>query len=159
MAQTSPAEGEDQKVKSKKINWSVALPILIGDGFHNIADGLVIGFAFKSCAIAKAWKLVYVTVLHEVPQEISDFAVLVTRGRMHWAPATGLNFLSGLTTVVGAIIAYEVDVDSGVQGVILAGGAGVYLYVAMTELGPVVAKLAGDGSKGALARLLAFALG
>jgi len=73
--------------------------------------------------------------------------------------ALTLNFMSGLSTVIGAIITYSSDVGSGVEGAILAAGAGVYLYVATTELGPAVGDLMGDRALGSVARLLSFAVG
>lgn len=145
---------------AKGIDWTVAVPILFGDMFHNLADGLAMGTAFKTCKASFAWKLTAVTVLHEAPQEIADFAVLVTRGRMHWGMAAAFNLLSGLATVLGAIITYSADVSYGVEGVIMAAGGGVYMYVAMTELGASVTELGkGEGYAGAFIRFLCFAVG
>jgi len=145
---------------AKGVDWTVAVPILFGDMFHNLADGLVMGTAFKICTASFGWKLTAVTVLHEAPQEVSDFAVLVTHGRMHWGKAAVFNFLSGLSTVLGAVITYSADVSAGVEGVIMAAGAGVYLFVAVTELGPSVTDLfKGERFAGAFMRLLCFAVG
>merc|ERR1719343_1878609 len=156
-----PTNGEtDQEPeKVKGTSWLVSFPILFGDMFHNFSDGLVLGVAFKTCGASFGWKLAWVTVLHEVPQELSDFAVLITKGKM-WGPkAPVLNFLSGCSTIVGAIVTYSMDVSQGVEGVILAAGAGVYLYVAMTELGPAVGDLLRSRALGAIARILCFAVG
>merc|ERR1719343_205127 len=126
-------------------SWLVSFPILFGDMFHNFSDGLVLGVAFKTCGSSFGWKLAWVTVLHEVPQELSDFAVLITKGKMWWPKA--------------AILTYSMDVSQGVEGVILAAGAGVYLYVAMTELGPAVGDLLRSRALGSIARILCFAVG
>jgi zinc transporter ZupT len=142
-----------------RTSWLVSFPILFGDMFHNFSDGLVLGVAFKTCGPSFGWKLTWITVLHEVPQELSDFAVLITKGKMWWPKATVLNFLSGCSTIVGAIITYSMDVSQGVEGAILASGAGVYLYVAMTELGPAVGDLLKDRALGSIARILSFAVG
>jgi zinc transporter ZupT len=145
---------------SEGMDWTVCTPILFGDAFHNLADGLVLGTAFKICTSSFGWKLTGITIAHEIPQEISDFGVLITRGRMGPAKATLGNFLSGLTTVLGAIITYSADVSVGVEGTILAAGGGVYLYVAMTELGPAVTDLRkGEAWAASIQRLLAFAFG
>mmetsp|Transcript_21335 Transcript_21335/g.66563 ORF Transcript_21335/g.66563 Transcript_21335/m.66563 type:complete len:646 (+) Transcript_21335:71-2008(+) len=162
----TPAEAADSEQGNVEkgnqgIDWAVCVPILFGDCFHNLADGLVIGTAFKTCTSSFGWKLTGVTILHEIPQEISDFAVLITKGRMKPIPATIGNFLSGLSTVVGAIITYSIDVSAGVEGIILTAGGGVYLYVAMTELGPMVTDLVqgSDAAMDSIKRLLAFTIG
>jgi len=144
---------------TRRTSWLVSFPILFGDMFHNFSDGLVLGVAFKTCGSSFGWKLAWVTVLHEVPQELSDFAVLITKGGMWWPKAAVLNFISGCSTIIGAIITYQLDVSQGVEGAILASGAGVYLYVAMTELGPAVGDLANSRALGALSRVLCFAVG
>jgi zinc transporter ZupT len=156
---TTNGETDQEPQKVKGTSWLVSFPILFGDMFHNFSDGLVLGVAFKTCGASFGWKIAGVTVLHEIPQELSDFAVLITKGRMAWPMALTLNFMSGLSTVVGAIITYSIDVSSGVEGALLAAGAGVYLYVAMTDLGPAVGELMGDRALGAVARLLSFAVG
>ncbi|CAK0824216.1 unnamed protein product [Prorocentrum cordatum] len=156
---TGNGEVDEEPQKSRSTSWLVSFPILFGDMFHNFSDGLVLGVAFKTCGASFGWKIAWVTVLHELPQEFSDFAVLITKGRMAWPMALTLNFMSGLSTVIGAIITYSSDVGSGVEGAILAAGAGVYLYVATTELGPAVGDLMGDRALGSVARLLSFAVG
>jgi zinc transporter ZupT len=152
-------QNKAEQVGALGTSWLVSFPILFGDMFHNLSDGLVLGVAFKTCGSSFGWKLAWVTVLHEVPQELSDFAVLITKGRMWWPKATILNFLSGCSTIVGAIITYSMDVSQEVEGAILAAGAGVYLYVAMTELGPAVGDLLRGRAFGSIARVLAFAVG
>eukprot|EP00440_Ansanella_granifera_P075400 gb/GFBE01081826.1/.p1 GENE.gb/GFBE01081826.1/~~gb/GFBE01081826.1/.p1 ORF type:complete len:514 (+),score=101.51 gb/GFBE01081826.1/:1-1542(+) len=142
---------------------SIAGPVILGDMFHNLADGFVIGTAFKSCDVAFAMKITAVTMAHEIPQELADFLVLIGRAKLHWCKATLLNFFSGLATLVGAVVAHSAQVSQESEGIILAIGAGVYIYVAATELGPSVAHL--DMKPGvsplltSLTRLLGFALG
>jgi zinc transporter ZupT len=123
-------------------NWmAIAGPIIFGDVFHNAADGFVIGAAFKNCDDGFAWKLVFVTVLHELPQEIVDFFILINDAGMRWQWATVANFLSSLSTVLCAIIACAADIGQNEEGYILSYGAGVFLFVAMTELGGSVVQL------------------
>lgn len=152
-------EEKPEEEGTPRTSWLVSFPILFGDMFHNFSDGLVLGVAFKTCGSSFGWKLAWITVLHEVPQELADFAVLITKGKMWWPKAAVLNFLSGCSTIVGAIITYDMDVSQGVEGVILAAGAGVYLYVAMTELGPAVGDLLRSRALGSVARVLCFAVG
>jgi len=150
--------------KSRRSAVSIGGPVLLGDFFHNLADGIVIGAAFASCDASFAWKLTGVTVLHELPQEIADFCVLVTAAGMKWYWALLANFVSGLSTLVGGLAAYGSNIiGSNDQGRILAFGAGVYLYVAMTQLGGYVtqlrAKTRREAALGSCARILCFVVG
>ncbi|CAE8615842.1 unnamed protein product [Polarella glacialis] len=147
-----------------RAQMSIAGPVIFGDMFHNLADGFVLGAAFKSCDPSFAMKITLVTMAHEVPQELADFMILVHHAGMNWKLAALVNFLSGCSTLVGAVIAHGIDVSEEVEGLTLAAGAGIYLYVAATELGPSVAHLprlqrGSSLCNASLARLLAFALG
>lgn len=140
-----------------------ALPVLFGDALHNASDGLVIGVAFRSCTTKFAWILIGVTIAHEVPQELGDFVILVQRAGMKWYWALLSNFFSGMTTVVAALVAYGIDISTNAEGVLLAYGAGVYIFVAITELGPGITKL-GDGDQkekvaASLKQLIGFIIG
>ena len=121
---------------------AVVGPILLGDGLHNVTDGFVLGVAFRTCDRSVAWGLVVPLILHELPQEIADFIVLVTEAKLHWSMAVALNVLSGLTCLVGALIGFGVDMRSATKGCFLGAGGGTFLYIALTELGPAVAHFA-----------------
>jgi len=115
--------------------WFVAIPVELGDFFHNFADGLVIGIAFRYCDIGFAWKIVGISVAHELPQELADIHVLVNKAGLHWSTATIFNVISGSAVLIGSCLTYFVDIGSSVQGLLLALGAGVFLFVGMTQLG------------------------
>jgi len=141
-------------------NWrAIAMVVFFGDLFHNFSDGLVIGTAFKNCSDSFAWKLIGGTFGHELPQEMADIVVLMTRAgfKVHWALA--FNFLSSLSTLIGALITYGTDVGMNGEGCILAYGAGVYLFLAVTELGPNVVELGKVGLVHSVIRLVPFVLG
>ena len=78
--------------------------LLYGDGIHNFIDGLIIASSF---IISIPFGIVtsLLILAHELPQEISDFGVLVyggfTKGK-----ALFYNFLSQLTAVLGGILGY-----------------------------------------------------
>ncbi|CAE8631809.1 unnamed protein product [Polarella glacialis] len=162
----SPGSSQEPKITliEGRAQMSIAGPVIFGDMFHNLADGFVLGAAFKSCDPSFGLKITLVTMAHEVPQELADFMILVHHAGMNWKLAALVNFLSGCSTLVGAVIAHGMDVSGEVEGMTLAAGAGIYLYVAATELGPSVAHLprlqrGSSLCKASLARLLAFALG
>lgn len=112
---------------------------LIGDGFHNFIDGIVIAASFLV-----SLKLGLVTTLaiifHEIPQELGDFAVLVYGGFTK-QKALGYNFISGLTALVGAVSGYLLsDSVRGFSGFILPLTAGGFIYIAASDLIPEIHK-------------------
>ena len=80
------------------------LMIIIGDGFHNFVDGILIAAAFL-----QSTELGVVTaaaiIAHEIPQEIGDFVILLHSGYSKLA-ALLLNLLSSVAMLVGALLAY-----------------------------------------------------
>jgi zinc and cadmium transporter len=78
--------------------------IMIGDTFHNFVDGVLIAAAFLA-----DHQLGVVTALaiiaHEIPQEVSDFLILLHSG-FSKTRALVLNMLSSAAMVAGGVIAY-----------------------------------------------------
>lgn len=109
--------------------------ILVGDGIHNIADGVILGGAFlidPSVGIATAIGL----ALHEIPQEIVEFGVLLRAGYTR-KRAVFLNLLSASGIFVGTILVM-VLAEYMVEYVwILTGiAAGNLLFLAASDLLP-----------------------
>lgn len=154
-------EGEVATTVNKNYMLAVAGPVLFGDFVHNLVDGMVIGFAMKACSSSMTWTIVGVTIAHEAPQEVADFVILVTKAKMPWLWALLANASTAIFSVfLGAIISYEVDVSHNVEGIFLAFGAGVYIFVALTELGSSVVNLSKEQPVlDSLLRLLCFAVG
>ncbi len=78
--------------------------ILLGDGLHNFLGGLGVAGVFLidvRLGIA-AW---LAAAAHEVPQELGDFGVLI-HGGLNRSKALVLNLLSGLTFLIGSLVAY-----------------------------------------------------
>jgi zinc and cadmium transporter len=115
---------------------------LIGDGFHNFLDGLVIAGAF--CVSVKIGIITTIAVVfHEIPQELGDFGVLIYGGFTR-VRALFFNFLSGLTSMLGALVGYFlVQAVSGLSVFFLALTAGGFLYVASSDLIPELHKQKG----------------
>jgi len=112
---------------------------LIGDGFHNFIDGMVIAASF-----IVSLKLGIVTtlavILHEIPQELGDFGVLVYGG-FSKQKALFYNFISALTAIFGAIIGYFIsDFAKGFSNFILPLTAGGFIYIATSDLIPEIHK-------------------
>ncbi|MDD2647036.1 MAG: ZIP family metal transporter [Patescibacteria group bacterium] len=72
---------------------------LVGDAVHNFIDGLIIGVSFM-VSLPLGLATTVAVVLHEIPQEVADFGVLIYAG-VPVKKALGYNFLSALLAVLG----------------------------------------------------------
>jgi len=129
---------------------------LVGDGCHNFIDGLVIAASFLV-----SFKLGMVTtlaiILHEIPQELSDFAILIYGGFTK-KKALLFNFASALLAVIGALAGYFIsDYIEGFWGFILPLTAGGFIYIATSDLIPELHKE--KDLKRSMAAFLAFLMG
>jgi len=118
---------------------SHALPsrylILVGDGVHNLIDGIAIAAAF---AISPELGLAttFAVTVHEVPQEMADFSILIGGG-FQFRTALLLNFLSGLTAILGAILfwTFAGSLEQYLAWFMTAT-AGMFIYIAGSDLIP-----------------------
>jgi zinc and cadmium transporter len=115
---------------------------LVGDAIHNFIDGLIIAAAFLSGGVNIALGLAttVAVALHEIPQEIGDFAVLVYGGFSR-AKALFYNFLIALIAVAGALVGFFLNtVAQGFMPLLLPFAAGGFLYIASSDLVPELHK-------------------
>lgn len=130
----APDSHHDHRHQHARQDASASL-VLIGDGFHNFVDGVLIAAAFMTDV-----HLGIVTALavaaHEIPQEVGDFAILLRSG-YSTRKALLLNILASMTTVVGALLAY-VSLQDAQQAVpyVLAVAAASFIYIAVADLIP-----------------------
>lgn len=108
---------------------------IIGDGAHNMFDGLAIGASYMiSLPVGIATTLA--VILHEIPQEIGDFGILIHGGLSTWR-ALFFNLVSALFAVIGAIIALSVGPHlKEVLAALLPVTAGGFIYMAGSDLIP-----------------------
>jgi zinc and cadmium transporter len=113
--------------------------ILISDGVHNLIDGLIIGASFLVGTEVGIATTVAV-ILHEIPQEIGDFGVLLHSG-LSKAKALWFNFVSALAAVVGTIIALVIGGTSDFLTIwLIPIAAGGFIYIALSDLIPELHK-------------------
>ena len=113
--------------------------VLFTDGFHNMIDGIIIGASFLvSPHVGIATTLA--VILHEIPQEIGDFAVLIHSGYSK-KRALLLNFLSALASVVGLVFIFVFGniINNGVIWFVPIA-AGGFIYIAVADLIPELHK-------------------
>ena len=129
---------------------------LVGDGVHNFTDGLVIGASFL-INIHFGVVTTLVIILHEIPQEIGDFGVLVYGG-FSKQKALYFNFLIALTCVLGTVGGYFISIYlKDFSAFLLPFTAGGFIYIAACDLVPELHKQL--ALKKSLASMAAFICG
>ncbi len=112
---------------------------LIGDAVHNFVDGMVIAGTFL-VSIPLGIATTIAVFLHEVPQEISDFGVLLHAGFTK-QKALLFNFVSALFAFGGAILVLALNGSiPGLETPLVAFTAGAFIYIAGTDLIPELQK-------------------
>jgi zinc and cadmium transporter len=115
----------------------VVIMNLVGDGAHNLIDGMAIGAAFLIDPAAGIATTIAIA-LHEIPQELGDFGVLV-HGGLSVRRALLFNVLSGLVAVLGVAVALVVGQRvEGFSAALLPITAGSFVYIAAADLIPEI---------------------
>lgn len=129
---------------------------LVGDSLHNFIDGLVIASTFL-VDIKLGIITTLAIALHEIPQEIGDFGVLIHAG-FEKKKALVINFLVALTVLLGGIVGYFASfrIESTVP-YLLPFAAGGFIYIASSDLMPEIRKE--TNLKKSLLSFLIFILG
>uniref|UniRef100_A0A2K6BSA1 Solute carrier family 39 member 5 n=1 Tax=Macaca nemestrina TaxID=9545 RepID=A0A2K6BSA1_MACNE len=115
------------------ITWMV----LLGDGLHNLTDGLAIGAAFSD-GFSSGLSTTLAVFCHELPHELGDFAMLLQSG-LSFRRLLLLSLVSGALGLGGAVLGVglslgPVPLTPWVFGVT----AGVFLYVALVDMLPAL---------------------
>ncbi len=112
---------------------------IISDAIHNFIDGVLIGVSYL-VSIPLGIATTLAVILHEIPQEIGDFGVLIsagfTRKRALW-----INFLSACTAIVGTVLSLafgaRLEILTTYAIPLTAGG---FFYIAAVDLLPTLQK-------------------
>jgi zinc and cadmium transporter len=129
---------------------------LAGDAVHNFIDGLIIAAAFVS-DVRVGLATVAAIIMHEIPQELGDFGVLVHSG-FSKRRAIAMNFLTALVAVAGGVVGIAVSSYASVfADALLPIAAGGFLYIAASDLIPEIRAV--TDTKKSIATFAAFVLG
>jgi len=113
---------------------------LVGDAFHNLIDGVLIAAAYLGGGMESGLTVTVAVALHEIPQELGDFAILVHAG---YTPRRALffNLVSALAAVVGAVLVLVIGrhMSDSLQWM-LPFTAGAFIYIAASDLIPEIRK-------------------
>lgn len=128
---------------------------LVGDSVHNLIDGLVIAGTFVASAPLGIVTTIAVA-LHEIPQEIGDFGVLVYSG---WSRKQALiaNLGVALASVIGGVAGYFLSTKMNLVPVLMSVAGGGFIYISAADLMPEIKKA--TGLKRSLGLLLVFLSG
>jgi zinc and cadmium transporter len=143
----------------------VAVTNLVGDGLHNFVDGAIVAGSFAASPEIGVATAIAVG-LHEVPQEVGDFGILLHAGLTPRRALT-LNFASAALALLGAVAVLLFVSVEAIERVLVPFSAGAFVYIASTDLLPdmhkepetgrsliqLVALVAGIGAMAALLAL------
>jgi zinc and cadmium transporter len=121
-----------------------SLPIMtvIADSSHNLLDGIVIALAYIANPLLGLPTALAIAA-HEVPQEISEFAILLDQG---WSKTKIIlvNLLSASSAFVGMGVAYlALPLIEPILPHLLAGVAGIFIYLSASQIIPEIHHRAG----------------
>ncbi len=130
---------------------------LIGDALHNFLDGIIIASSYI-VSVQAGIATTLAVMLHEIPQEIGDFSILL-HGGFSKAKALLLNFASALIAVLGALITFLIGSSiNNIELILVPIAAGGFIYIAGSDLIPELHKNSERISKSIL-QLIAFVAG
>ena len=130
--------------------------VLLGDGVHNFIDGLLVAASYM-VSIEVGIATTIAVILHEIPQEMGNFGVLIHAGYGK-AKALWYNFVSALTAVVGALVALMLgSVTEQFALWLLPLTAGGFIYIALSDLIPELHKDSRIGHS--IAQVIAIVIG
>lgn len=111
--------------------------IVIGDTLHNLIDGLAIGAAFLVNPATGVITAIAVAA-HEIPQEIGDFGLLLSKG-VRKRSVLLINVASAIVTVLAAAFVFGLGEQVAIpQATLLAIIAGFFIYIAASDIIPTI---------------------
>lgn len=127
---------EDAHVAAHGPRPALAAINLVGDGLHNFIDGLLVGASWLA-GPALGLGTTLAVILHEIPQELGDFGVLLHSG-LSVRKATLLNLATASVAILGTIAALTAgSVErEAVIAALLPVTAGGFVYIGAADLIP-----------------------
>ena len=132
-----PAEGGG--LEYCKHTKAVVYMNLLGDALHNTIDGVIIGASYAvSVPIGLATTIA--VLLHEIPQEIGDFGILL-HGGLTRKKALALNFLCSTLAILGCALTLAMGPRIKEFSLyVIPFTAGGFIYIAGSDLIPELNK-------------------
>ena len=132
---THEARLRRRRSETKRARLSVVTLVLTGDAIHNFIDGILIAGAWL-VSPAVGVVTTAIVLLHEVPQELGDFGVLISNG-LSVRQALMCNFLTASTAFAGAFASLLIGgrLEAFASYLVLLA-AGNFIYIAAADLVP-----------------------
>jgi len=123
---------------SGKETHAYTYSLMFGDTIHNFLDGILIASAFLVNPVLGPLAAIAV-FLHEIPQEIADFGVLLHGG---WSRKKIIiwSLLSAAAALIGAIGTFYLAPLLDIELPLIALSVGAFLYIALVDLVPMSLK-------------------
>ncbi|MCA9487937.1 MAG: ZIP family metal transporter [Nanoarchaeota archaeon] len=116
-----------------------AIMNLVGDGVHNLLDGIIIGASYL-VSIPLGVATTFAVIIHEIPQEIGDFGVLL-KGGFSKTKALMWNFISAILAVLGLVVAFILgNYVENIHLFLVPIAIGGFIYIAGSDLIPELHK-------------------
>ena len=109
---------------------------IVGDAIHNYIDGLLIGGSYLA-SFELGIATTIAVLLHEIPQELGDFGVLVHSG-YGVRRALAINIATSAVAILGTLTALAAGAVAreSVVSVLVPITAGGFVYIALADLIP-----------------------
>ncbi len=105
---------------------------LVGDSVHNFIDGALIAASFQISTFV-GFTTTLAVILHEIPQEIGDFGIMIHHG-LSIKKTVFYNFITSLTSLLGVLLISFLNYD--ISPYLIPVTAGGFIYLAATDLIP-----------------------
>ena len=132
-----------------------AMVVAVGIGMHDFPEGLAVGASFES-ATSLGLRIAILMFLHNIPEGMAVAGPLAAIGKKR-SYIVSIAALTGVPSVIGALIGSAVGVSPTILAVSMAFAAGAMLFVTFDELVPGACELCEGhaGTLGAVAGIIA----
>lgn len=120
-----------------KKEYAIGIVPMLGIGFHSFIDGFIYSITF-SVSILTGYLATFGMVLHEFPEGIITYLLLVQAGIRERTSMLLALLAAAATTPLGMLVSYPLirTLDSETLGALLSVSAGALVYVGATHLLP-----------------------
>ncbi|MFH1244746.1 MAG: ZIP family metal transporter [bacterium] len=131
---------------------------LVADAIHNFLDGVLIAASFAAGG-GLGLVATLAIALHEIPQEIGDFGVLLHSGYTR-RQALLANVLVSLTAILGGILGfYASHLTTSFAHLLVPIAAGGFIYISASDLIPELAHVTSTKKTFAMIATFLFGIG
>jgi len=134
----------------------VPYALLGSDAVHNFSDGMAIAAAFLVSPRLGAVTS-FAVIIHELPEELADYAVLRAAGLAKWWSLVALALVQLTAGLGAAATLLGLHAGGPATGLVLALATGTFVWIALVDLAPAVIR--GQSARARLAALAGCVVG